>query len=61
MLKDEGPVHLETTIVQKGSNYVVHLLSFLARKASEQRSVVEDYFPLVNTPIALKMDVPPDK
>ena len=61
MLKDEGPVHLETTIVQKGSNYVVHLLSFLARKASEHRSVVEDYFPLVNTPIALKMDVPPKR
>jgi hypothetical protein len=64
LVKAGGPVHLETTVIRTDSSTVVHLLSFLATRVATSGPVgnlpatgldlVEDPFPLVEVPVAIR-------
>ena len=54
LVKDDGPSSLETTVIHKGSDVVVHLISFCPERRAEGLDIVEDPFPLVDTTIAIK-------
>lgn len=54
MIRDQGPSALETTVVRRGESLIVHLLSFSPERRAENLDVVEDAFPIVNMPIAVK-------
>lgn len=55
LLKDGGPVHLETTVMQRGVRTIVHLMSFIpSRKALEGLDLVRDPIPLVDMPLSIR-------
>jgi len=59
ILRADGPSKLETTVIRKESSLVVHLLSFCPERRTEDLDIVEDPFPLVDMPIAVKFDKKP--
>ncbi len=59
IIKDEGPSKLETTVVRKGTTTVVHLLSFCPERRAADLDIVEDPFPIVDMPIAVKVNRQP--
>jgi hypothetical protein len=64
LLRVEGPVHLETTVMGRGSGKtaqtIVHLISFIpSRTALEGLDLVNDPIPLVDMPIAVRADAAP--
>lgn len=54
LIRDRGPVHLETSVVQKDDRIVVHLLSY-APASRTNVEIIEDPMPLVDVPIAVKL------
>ncbi|GGG08194.1 alpha-amylase family protein [Paenibacillus abyssi] len=61
LIRDEGPSKLETTVVRKGGNLMVHLLSFYPERRADDLDLVEDPFPLVDMPIAVRTDQEPKR
>ena len=61
IVRDAGPSKLETTVIRTASATVVHLLSFYPERRGEGLDIVEDPFPIVNMPIAVKADGAPSR
>lgn len=61
IIRDKGPTKLETTVVRKNDSLVVHLLSFSPERRAENLDIVEDAFPIVNMPIAVKVEKTPQR
>ncbi len=59
LVRSEGPSTLATTVVRKGNRIVVHLLSFSPERRAGTLDIVEDPFPLVDTPVAVKAAAKP--
>ena len=62
----EAPSALETTVMRKGAATIVHLLSFVRERRTEGSGgagldVVEDALPLLDVPISIRTDRPPDR
>ena len=61
LIRDGGPAHLEATAVRRGSTTVVHLISFLPSRQAEGLDIVHDPFPLVDMPLAVRLDAAPGR
>ncbi|MEM7029024.1 MAG: alpha-L-fucosidase [Chloroflexota bacterium] len=61
LICDEGPAHLETTVVRKGDNLIVHVISFYPERRTPTMDIIENPFPLVKMPLAIKVDQSPDQ
>jgi len=59
LIRDGGPVHLETSVLRRGGSTIVHLISFLPSRQAENLDIVHDPFPLVEMPIAMRVDIEP--
>ncbi|MFC0842509.1 hypothetical protein ACFH04_01990 [Streptomyces noboritoensis] len=58
-LRAGGPVHLETTVVRTDGGTVVHLVSFVPARETPELDLVHDPFPLIDVPVAVKLDGAP--
>jgi hypothetical protein len=66
LLRDAGPAHLETTVLMRKSGKraqtIVHLISYIpSRTALEGLDLVYDPIPLVDMPIAVRVDAEPSR
>jgi hypothetical protein len=61
LIRDGGPAHMEAAVVRKGRRTVVHLLSFYPARRAEGLDMIEDAFPLVDVPLAVRLDRPPTR
>ncbi|MCP4644605.1 MAG: hypothetical protein GY851_29445 [bacterium] len=63
LIRDEGPGHLEATVLRKGKRTIVHLISFYPanRTESGQPEIIEDAFPLVDMPLSVRLDKKPKR
>jgi hypothetical protein len=61
LIQDEGPSKLETTVIQTDRSTVVHLLSFCPERRADKLDIVEDPFPIVDMPFAVKADHKPHR
>ena len=59
LVRDDGPAHLETSVVRKGRRTIVHLVSFCAVRKADGMDIVDDPFPLVDMPLAVRYDSAP--
>ncbi len=59
LLRDGGPAHLEATVLARKRRTVVHLISYCPTRQTEDLDIVEDPFPLVDMPLAVKLDRAP--
>jgi Hypothetical glycosyl hydrolase 6/Beta-galactosidase trimerisation domain len=59
LLRVGGPVHLETSVVRADDSTAVHLLSFLPSRQAENLDLVHDPFPLLDVPVSVRLDNPP--
>ncbi|MBD3392266.1 MAG: hypothetical protein GF418_09380 [Chitinivibrionales bacterium] len=59
LVRAGGPSRLETTVVRKRKRTAVHLLSFAAERRAEDLDIVEDPIPLVDMPLAVRLDRKP--
>jgi len=59
LLRTGGPTKLETTVVRRGADTMVHLMSFSPERRAEGLDIVEDAIPLVDVPVAVKVAAPP--
>ena len=61
LLRIEGASNIETTIVRVGNRLIVHFLSFCAERRADGLDIVEDAIPMVNVPVAVKVEVRPTR
>lgn len=67
LIRDQGPAHLEATATRKGNTTIVHLVSFLPSRQTDTAEgasaldIVHDPFPLVDMPIAVRLDAAPSR
>ncbi len=61
IIRDCGPVHLETTVLRRAGTTIVHLISFLSLRQAENLDIVHDPFPLVEMPISVRLDAAPTR
>ena len=61
LIRDQGPAHLEATAVRNGNATIVHLVSFLPSRQTDTLDIVHDPFPLVEMPIAVRLDAAPSR
>lgn len=61
MVLSEGPASLEATVVKRQNALIIHLISFCPERRAERLDIVEDPLPLVDMPIAVKIDKKPSK
>jgi hypothetical protein len=54
-----GPAHLETSVVRTEGGTAVHLISFLPSRQAENLDLVHDPFPLLEVPVAARLDQAP--
>lgn len=59
LIRDGGPVHLETSVLRREGSTIVHLISFLPSRQAENLDIVHDPFPLVEMPLAVRVDTEP--
>ncbi|MEU9044238.1 MULTISPECIES: alpha-amylase family protein [unclassified Kitasatospora] len=59
LLRADGPVHLETTVVRTATGTVVHLVSFVPSRETPELDLVHDPFPLVDVPVAVRLAAAP--
>jgi hypothetical protein len=59
LLRVNGPVHLETSVVETATAMAVHLLSFVPARVADDLDVVYDAFPLVDLEVAVRMEAAP--
>lgn len=62
LVRADGPVHLETTVVRApDGSTVVHLLSFLPTRHGESMDLVHDPFPLIDVEVAVRLAAEPSR
>lgn len=61
LIRDDGPSHLETTVVRKGHMTIVHLLSYIAQNRADKLEIIEDAFPLVGMSLSLRLAKRPNR
>jgi Hypothetical glycosyl hydrolase 6/Beta-galactosidase trimerisation domain len=61
ILRVDGPVHLETSVVETDDAFVVHLVSFLPSRLGRDLDLVYDPFPLVNVKVELRAQTSPTR
>ncbi len=59
LIRDQGPTHLEATVVRAPGRTAVHILSYLPARHAENLDQVHDPVPLVNMPISVRLPKPP--
>jgi Hypothetical glycosyl hydrolase 6/Beta-galactosidase trimerisation domain len=59
LIRDNGPKHLEATIVRTDEATVVHLLSFIPARLVENFDIVNDAIPVANLALEVKLDAKP--
>jgi hypothetical protein len=59
LLRVDGPIHLETSVVETDLATVVHLLSFIPARLARDLDLVYDPFPLVDVEVILRLGSPP--
>ncbi|TXK19385.1 alpha-L-fucosidase [Homoserinibacter sp. GY 40078] len=57
----DGPTPVEATLMRSPHSTIVHLLSFLPTRVGEQLDLVEDPFPVVDLPVAVRSDSVPSR
>jgi hypothetical protein len=55
LIRADGPSHLETSVVRKGRRTVVHLLSYIPMRRTNDLDIIEDAVPLVDLPLAVRL------
>jgi hypothetical protein len=60
LIRAGGPVHLETSVVHTATYTVVNLVSFVPSRETPALDLVHDPFPLVDVPVALRLDGAPN-
>lgn len=61
LLRDNGPSHLETSVLRKGRRTIVHLISFCPARRTETLDIVEEPFPIVDMTLSVRLDTVPRK
>ena len=61
LLRTNGPVHLETSVVETDRATAVHLLSFVPARLAHDLDLVYDPFPLVDFDVALRLEAAPTR
>ena len=61
LLRDDGPAHLETTVMRCGDRTVVHLISYCPVRRTEDLDIVENPTPIVGLNLSVKLDREPDR
>ena len=61
LLRTNGPVHLETSVVETDRATAVHLLSFVPARLAHDLDLVYDPFPLVDIDVALRLEAAPTR
>lgn len=61
LLRDNGPSHLETSVVRVGESTVVHLLSFIPTTAAPGLELVTDPVPVVDLELRVRCDSEPTR
>ncbi|MCX7013829.1 MAG: alpha-L-fucosidase [Candidatus Sumerlaeota bacterium] len=59
LLRDQGPAHLEASVVRKGARTIVHLLSAYPCRRTDKLDLIENWFPLVDMPLAIRCERKP--
>ncbi len=55
LVRDNGPTHLETTVVEKDGKTVVHLISYYPLRKTETMDIIDNPFPLVNLRLSIRL------
>jgi hypothetical protein len=61
IIKDEGPSHLETSVIKNGKNIIVHLLSFYSQRKAENMDIIEDSIPIIDMFLSVKIPQRPKR
>jgi hypothetical protein len=59
LVRDNGPTHLETTVVEKDGKTVVHLISYYPLRKTETMDIIDNPFPLVNLRLSIRLSKSP--
>lgn len=59
LVRAGGPVHLETTVMRTPTGTTLNLISFVPARETPALDLVHDLFPLVDVPVALRLDGEP--
>lgn len=59
IIRDDGPAHLEATVVRTPTSTVVHLLSFIPARLAEGLDIVNDPIPVVDLALQVRLDARP--
>jgi hypothetical protein len=59
LVVDDGPAHLEVTVVEVGARTVLHLLSFIPARLAEGFDIVNDAIPVLGMNIRVRRDAAP--
>lgn len=59
IVRDDGPAHLEATVVRTETSTVVHLLSFIPARLADGLDVVNDPIPIVDLALEIRLDASP--
>ncbi|MCX7048893.1 MAG: beta-galactosidase trimerization domain-containing protein [Candidatus Sumerlaeota bacterium] len=59
LIRCEGPAHLETSVLRKGRSVIAHLISYCPARRVENLDIVEEPFPLVDMPLAVRFSAKP--
>lgn len=54
LIKDNGPAHLEATVLDVDGNTVVHLLSFIPARLADELDIVNDAVPVVHLELRVR-------
>lgn len=61
LIRDDGPAHLEATVVETPTRTVVHLLSFIPARLAEGLDIVNDAIPVAGLSIQIRRDSAPTR
>ena len=59
IIRDDGPAHLEATVVKSEADTVVHLVSFIPVRRAEGLDVVDSAVPVVGLNPQIRQDMAP--
>jgi hypothetical protein len=60
LIRDNGPAHLETSVIKKARQTIVHLISFYPQRKTELE-IVENPFPIVDMKLSVKIAKKPKR
>ena len=59
IVQDQGPSHMEITVVENEASTVAHVLSYAPERRAEGMDIIEEPIPLVGVPVSIRMDCEP--